>query len=126
MSQNIADLSRREFLRTSGVVGLGSMLSTFGSLSYAQELTDAKESKQIVVPTRPFGKTGAKISILALGVASYSTSSHILLKQGLKFGVNYWDTANSYSGGQSERSIGKFFKNTLRIGKSISGNKIER
>ena len=110
MSQNIADLSRREFLRTTGVVGLGSILSPIGSLPYAQGLTNAKESKQIVVPTRPFGKTGAKISILALGVASYSTSSHILLKQGLKFGVNYWDTANSYSGGQSERSIGKFFK----------------
>ena len=110
MSKKTADLSRREFLRTTGAMGLGSMLSPIGSLSYAQGLTNAKESKQIIVPTRPFGKTGVKVSILALGVASYSTSSHILLKQGLKFGVNYWDTANSYSGGQSERSIGKFFK----------------
>jgi predicted aldo/keto reductase-like oxidoreductase len=110
MSKKKADFSRRGFLRTAGVVGLGSMLSPFESLASAQGLTDAKEPKQIVVPTRSFGKTGVKVSILALGVASFSTSSHILLKQGLKLGVSYWDTAYQYSGGQSERSIGKFFK----------------
>jgi predicted aldo/keto reductase-like oxidoreductase len=36
-------------------------------------------------------------------------SRQLLLRQALKMGVTYWDTANSYSGGKSERGIGKYF-----------------
>jgi hypothetical protein len=33
----------------------------------------------------------------------------LILRQAVKWGVTYWDTANSYYGGNSERQIGKYF-----------------
>jgi len=36
-------------------------------------------------------------------------SKQLLLRQAFKMGVTYWDTANSYSGGKSERAMGKYF-----------------
>ena len=33
-----------------------------------------------------------------------------MLRQAVKWGVTYWDTANSYEGGNSEMGIGKYFE----------------
>jgi hypothetical protein len=109
MSKKTADFSRRDFLKTAGAVGLGSMLSPIENLAYAQGLSAASESKQRVVPTKPFGNTGVNVSILGLGGA-FSPSNQLLLKQAVNLGVTYWDTAYMYRGGKSEKSIGKYFK----------------
>jgi len=109
MSKKKADFSRRDFLRTAGAVGIGSMLSPIENLTHAQGLYTANESQQSLVPTRPFGKTGVDVSILSLG-GGFSDSKMLLMKQAVKLGVSYWDTANIYSGGQSERAIGKYLK----------------
>jgi predicted aldo/keto reductase-like oxidoreductase len=61
-----------------------------------------------VVPTRPFGKTGADVSILSLGGMFNMASNQLLMKQAMDWGVTYWDTADCYQRG-SERGIGKFF-----------------
>jgi hypothetical protein len=37
-------------------------------------------------------------------------SNQTLLKQAIRWGVTYWDTAHVYSGGRSEEGIGQFFK----------------
>ena len=108
MSEKKADFSRREFLKTAGAVGIGSMLSPIDNLGHAKELYAANESQQRLVPTRPFGKAGVNVPILALG-GGFSDSKILLMKQAVKLGVSYWDTANYYSGGQSERGIGKYF-----------------
>ncbi|UCE82986.1 MAG: aldo/keto reductase, partial [Deltaproteobacteria bacterium] len=62
-----------------------------------------------VVPFRPFGKTGTRVSILSLGGMFNIPANQLMLKQALKWGVTYWDTADCYEGGGSERGIGKFF-----------------
>jgi hypothetical protein len=36
-------------------------------------------------------------------------SNQLVLRQALKWGVTYWDTADCYEGGRSERGIGSFF-----------------
>ncbi len=36
--------------------------------------------------------------------------SLLLLRQAFKWGVTYWDTANSYMGGKSEKGIGKYME----------------
>jgi aryl-alcohol dehydrogenase-like predicted oxidoreductase len=36
-------------------------------------------------------------------------SNQLLLRQAVKWGVTYWDTADCYEGGRSERGVGKFF-----------------
>ena len=109
MSKKKADFSRRDFLKTAGAVGIGSMLSPVENLAHAQGLSFANGSKQKVVPTRPFGKTGVKVSILGLGGA-FNRSNQLLLKQAVKMGVTYWDTAEIYAAGLSEQAIGKYFQ----------------
>ncbi|MFO8083230.1 MAG: aldo/keto reductase, partial [Desulfobacterales bacterium] len=99
--------SRRDFLKTAGAAGIGSVLSP-----YATGLSDANASDDnpTRVPTRPFGKTGVHVSMLSLGGMFDIPSNQIVLKQAIRLGVTHWDTANSYGYGQSEKGIGKFFQ----------------
>ena len=63
------------------------------------------------VPTRPFGKSGIPVSILSLGGMFDIARNHLMLKQALKWGVTYWDTADCYRYGiGSEKGFGKFFE----------------
>ncbi|MGE5255723.1 MAG: aldo/keto reductase [Hyphomicrobiales bacterium] len=102
MTENGSTFSRREFLRTSGAVGLGLLAA-----SAVPEGLCAQEAGQ--VPTRPFGKTGVNVAILSLGGMFDIPNNQLLLRQAVKWGVTYWDTANSYEGGHSELGIGKYF-----------------
>jgi predicted aldo/keto reductase-like oxidoreductase len=94
--------SRRKFLKTAGVAGVGSILTPTQPLFAA-----SVEPKTI--PTRPFGKTGEQVSMLSLGGIIDFLSNQLLLKQAVNWGVTYWDTAHSYSGGRSEKGVGKYF-----------------
>jgi predicted aldo/keto reductase-like oxidoreductase len=108
MAENKYSISRRNFFKTAGAVGVGSLLSPFESLTAAQAKSDLNELPSKVVPTRPFGKTGVDVPILGLGHA-FACSSNLLLKQSLNMGVRLWDTAATYAGGNEEKGIGKYF-----------------
>ena len=56
---------RRTFLKTVGAIGAGSMVASLTSVLAASGTDRFKEID--LVPTRPFGKTGENVSILALG-----------------------------------------------------------
>jgi len=73
------------------------------------KISGTSGSELALVPTRPFGKTGAQVSILGLGGMFDIPSNQLVLRQALKWGVTYWDTADCYEGGRSERGIGSFF-----------------
>ncbi|MGD8663394.1 MAG: aldo/keto reductase [Desulfobacterales bacterium] len=109
MSNKKGTYTRRDFLKTAGAVGVGSMLSPVESITNAQKSSNPNESPVNVVPTRPFGKTGVDVSILSLGGA-FHYSNLLLMKQALDMGVTYWDTSPGYGGGQSEAGIGKYFE----------------
>jgi predicted aldo/keto reductase-like oxidoreductase len=94
--------SRRDFLKTTGTAGLGLLAA-----SAAPDLLSAQELP--MVPTRPFGKTGAEVAILSLGGMFDIPNNQLMMRQAVKWGVTYWDTANSYEGGNSEKGIGKYF-----------------
>jgi len=49
-----------------------------------------------------------EIPSLALGTITNLVEKQILLRKTLQWGVNYWDTAHNYAGGNSELGIGKF------------------
>jgi uncharacterized protein len=68
----------------------------------------AAADEAVVVPTRPFGKTGVDVPILGFGTSLHAAFSELLLRQAVKWGVTYWDTANTYMGGNSEKAIGKY------------------
>ena len=101
--------SRREWLKGAGAAGLGSVLLSTGVMASASSQTPTDNAKPGVVPTRAFGRTGVRVSCLALGGMFDIPSNQLILKQALAWGVTYWDTADCYGGGKSEEGIGKFF-----------------
>jgi len=101
-------LSRRDFIKAAGSAGLGSALVTLSSLTAADAGTSTNAAEQIVVPMRPFGKTGVDVSILSLGGVLKETDQ-LVFRQALKSGVTYWDTADSYGWGSNEKAIGNYF-----------------
>ncbi|MCK8600843.1 aldo/keto reductase [Desulfoferrobacter suflitae] len=103
-------LSRRDFLKTAGVAGTGSLLAAAGPFMPNDSFAAENNPQNDRVPTRPFGKTGVNVSILGLGGMFDIPSNQLVLRQALKWGVTYWDTADCYEGGNSEIGIGDFFK----------------
>ncbi len=102
---SIKSISRRNFLKTAGAGGLGAVLGP----KVAQG-TDNDTNRHAKMPTRPFGKSGIKVPILSLGGMFDIPNNQLLLKQAIRLGVTYWDTAHIYGNGVSEEGIGKFFK----------------
>ena len=107
MSRKENTFSRRDFLKTAGAVGVGSLLNSGPA---AAKIVDASGQQELVVPTRPFGKSGMEVSILSLGGMFDIPTNQLMLKQALKWGVTYWDTADCYGYGRSEKGVGKFFR----------------
>jgi aryl-alcohol dehydrogenase-like predicted oxidoreductase len=74
---------------------------------------------------RPFGQTGLRVSVLGLGCGGFggigstpelfgkgedSRAAFALMNHAVDNGINYFDTADSYGGGESERVIGVWLK----------------
>ena len=97
------NLSRRDFLKTTGAASVGSIFTAFNSLTEASEGTRK-------VPTRPFGKAGINVPILGFGGSLDTSMSLLVLRQAFNWGVTYWDTANTYMGGKSEKGIGRYLE----------------
>lgn len=102
--------TRRDFFKVTGAAGVGAMLSPIGANARIHDSgTDGLlAAGQAKVPTRPFGKTGIDVSILSLGGMFDISANQLMLKQALRWGVTYWDTADCYQSG-SEAGIGKYF-----------------
>ncbi|MEW5911742.1 MAG: aldo/keto reductase [Thermodesulfobacteriota bacterium] len=107
MSDQYKGQSRRGFLKALGAAGAGSLLAGAGALPPA--LAAEGPAASIKVPRRPFGRTGVQVATLSLGGIFDIVSNQLMLHQALRLGVDYWDTAYSYSGGRSEEGIGRFF-----------------
>ena len=95
--------SRRDFLITAGAAGVGSIMAPHN------HKVEASSDLQ-TIPKRPFGKTGIDVPILSFGGSLDASMTTFLLKQAVKWGITYWDTAHSYMGGKSEKGMGKYLK----------------
>ena len=94
-------LSRREFLRlgawTAASVALAPLLA-----SLLRRTASATEA----IPTRPLGKTGARVTILGLGGEGVLRTwgrrdeAVAVIRRALDAGITYCDTAPAYSGSQ--------------------------
>ena len=102
MTQKHSSWTRRTFLKAACATGAASAMTLKNFPALASD-------EAIVVPTRPFGKTGIEVPVLGFGTSLHVAFSQLLLKQAVKWGVTYWDTANTYMGGNSEKAIGKYF-----------------
>jgi len=63
-------------------------------------------SSNSFVPTRPFGKSGKRISILGLGGFFDSLNDQSLLQDALDNGINYWEITGKIGG----QGYGKYFR----------------
>lgn len=96
--------SRREFLERSSLAGLAA--AALGSEASASN----------AMPTRVLGKTGAHVSILALGCGSrllmYNSEEAAVeaINVALDSGITYLDTAYGYGDGRSEGWVGQVAK----------------
>ena len=96
-------ISRRQFVETSAI---GAATALLPRTSFAAQK----------MPTRPFGKTGLEVSILAFGsgmrFVSYKEEEALLvLNRAIDLGISYIDTAHEYGqNGESELRIGKVLK----------------
>jgi len=106
------NLSRRAFLKAAGIAGAGSVMAPFCRTADASETSGE-------MPVRPFGNTGIKVPILSFGGSLDTSLSMLVLRQAIRRGVTYWDTANTYMGGRSENGIGKYLNKYPRDRRQI-------
>ena len=102
MSRSGLSTSRRQFLRAGAAASAAAPLAS----ALANDLTQPGEVRRYAT----LGRTGLKISDVSFGTASLRPGQENLVHFALERGINYFDTAESYSGGNSETVLGKALK----------------
>lgn len=98
---------RREFLKASALLGAASVVPTT-QLS-AKELAQ-KKGGEGVQSYRRLGRTELMVSDISFGTSRLRTGQEHLIEHALDRGINYIDTAEGYTRGQSEKVIGNALK----------------
>jgi predicted aldo/keto reductase-like oxidoreductase len=121
MKEKYNKINRRNFLKTMGAAGLGSVFVSARVKAGPNEPNTGKtqEATYPQVPKRKLGKTGAEVPCLAMGGAVNLIDNQIMLRKALEWGVTYWDTSDSYEGGNSELGIGKYLSNNPQMRKEL-------
>jgi predicted aldo/keto reductase-like oxidoreductase len=98
------DLGRREFRVRGALLGIGAgLLPAVGAA-----VTEGSAAPR-VRGTRTLGRTGLRISDISFG-SSRLEDDEDLVRYAFDAGVTYFDTAESYTGGRAETTIGKALK----------------
>ncbi len=122
MKEKQNKINRRNFLKSVGATGLGSVFVSADSTA-VQSPTDAaekaKKPKYPQVPKRKLGKTGVKLPCLCLGGNQDLITNQIILRMTPRWGVTYWDSAHIYTGGNSEIGIGNFLTKNPKMRKKL-------
>ena len=120
MTTEESGIKRRKFLQVLGAAGASSMVGAI----FGPPVADAAAMK---VGTRSFGRTGIQVPILSLGTMFDTGANQLLLRQAVKWGVTYWDTAQYYNRWGSEPGLGKYLgkypedrKKVFLVSKSIN------
>jgi predicted aldo/keto reductase-like oxidoreductase len=100
--------TRRDFVKVVGIAGIAAAgAGVTGAIPVPEKPVGANNAGSM--PKRKLGKTGVEVSILNMGAMFDTLNKQLLLKQALKWGVTFWDTAESYGNTLSEEGIGRFF-----------------
>ena len=127
MKEKHNKIDRRNFLKTMGAAGLGSVVASTRALAEVNEpnVTDPNAAGKLQkpkfpqVPRRKLGKTGIKVPCLSLGGNQDLIENQIVLRKAPQWGINFWDTAHNYRGGNSELGIGKFLSRNPEARKKL-------
>ncbi len=102
-------ITRRDFMATTAIATGAAAVALPGTAVAAE--TNSKG-----MPMRELGKTGAKVTILALGCGSRFLSykdedeADRVLNHAIDLGIGYLDTAQTYGNGHSETRLGRTMK----------------
>ncbi|NQT02216.1 MAG: aldo/keto reductase [Planctomycetes bacterium] len=116
MSEKQNQFDRRNFLKAAGAAGLSSVLVSTGRTNAEEK---PQKPKYPQVPKRKLGKLKVEIPYLSFGTFQVDVENQILLRKTLQYGVNFWDTAYNYGGGNSELGIGKFLTKNKNARKNL-------
>jgi predicted aldo/keto reductase-like oxidoreductase len=94
-------VGRREFIRSGALAGLGVGLATMAGSVSASVPSPPKIRRYAAL-----GRTGIKISDISFGADRLSTGQEDLVRHAFDLGINYFDTAETYRGGESETTLG--------------------
>ncbi len=111
------DLSRRDFVKTgvaaAAMAAAPAILRGEEPPSTSQPAEEKKPAAPArLVPTRPLGKSGVKVSMLNYGAGR--TPDARRLNAMWEAGIRYLDTADCYGKGESEKAIGEWLRKTGR------------
>jgi len=93
-------MNRRDFIRTTGA-GAGVVSLAVGRGTAAAPSPDSR-----IEAYGTLGRTGIRISDVSMGTSRLRLGQEDLVRHALDKGVNYFDTADSYTGGDSETVLG--------------------
>jgi len=102
-------ITRREFV--SGVsisaIGAGFLLGDIAkNVVFSDEEKDS--TKEVSFEFRSLGKTGLKVT--TIGYGAMRTTEEAVIKKAFDLGINYFDTADCYFGGENEKTVGRALK----------------
>ena len=118
-------IGRREFIRSGALAGLGVGLATLPR-SAAASIPPTPQVRRYAA----LGRTGMKISDISFGADRLSPGQEDLVRHALDLGINYFDTAETYRGGDSEITLGKALRGkrdkVFLTSKSLAGPDTEK
>ena len=116
MNEKQNTIDRRNFLKAAGAAGLSSVLASTGRINAEEK---PQKPKYPQVPKRKLGKTKVKVPCLSFGTLRVDAENQMLLRRTFHLGIDYWDTAHGYSGGNCELGIGKFLPKNPDVRKKL-------
>lgn len=96
-------IDRRSFLKIGAITGLASSTGLGASALAKSDLKSVRSYRRL-------GRTNLEISDISFGSSRLRAGEEHLVHHALERGVNYFDTAESYTGGDSERVLGNALK----------------
>jgi predicted aldo/keto reductase-like oxidoreductase len=98
-------IGRREFLKRGVLAGVGVSILPLAGAAGA-----SVEAPPHVRRFSTLGRTGLKISEISFGASRLTAGEEDLVRHAFDCGVNYFDSAATYTGGESETTIGNALK----------------
>jgi uncharacterized protein len=95
-------LGRRRLLQQGVLAGLG-----LSALPFGTSAQPAGRSAAAVQRYATLGRTGMRVSDISFGGSQLGAGAGDTVRHALDRGINYFDTADSYHGGDSETSVGE-------------------
>ena len=103
-------LSRRDILRVCATAVTGTTATQAANPTTQPAPPNSRlrlSANKNIIPTNPLGKTGVKVTRLAIG-AGYPSYDPRLLEHAYRNGIRYFDNAHGYGDGKQESILGKW------------------